>query len=158
MRRSFIFAVLCSLPVYPAQARQIPEEDAIDSVKGRCELEIDGTDMTDSCGDGLIRIRLHSKHRLVVIVPVKPEKSVVFSGGYIVRTSKDRAIMEVDAIAYGGSATPREAAKGKCVFDGDPFEANLMITCEAVSSKFLSLKLLFRATEATKVMPVPKPR
>ena len=150
---------LFSLLAHPVQARQIPEEDAIDDVKGQCELEIRDTDMTDYCGDHLIRMRLHSKHRLAVIVPVKPEKSVVFSGGYIVRTSKDKAIMEVDAIAYGGGATPpREAAKGKCVFDGDPFEANHVTTCEAVSSKFLSLKLLFRATEATKVMPLAKPQ
>ena len=155
MKWSCIFAILCVLLVYPVQARQIPEEDAIDAVKGRCELDIGGTDMTDFCGDHLVRMRLHSKHRLAVIVPVKPEKSVAFSGGYIVRTSKDKAIMEIDAVTYGGSGTSlREAAKGKCVFDGDPFEANHATTCEAVSSTFLSFKLRFLATEATKVTPL----
>lgn len=157
MRQCIVFAALAASLLCPVQAQQVAKEDAIDAVKGHCELDIGGTDMTDFCGDHLIRMRLHTKDRLSVMVAVRPQRAAIFSGGYVVRTSKDKTIMEVDTLAYGGDAAPFESARGKCVFDGDPFGADHVTICEAVSVKLLSIRLLFRANEVTEITPLSEP-
>ena len=128
----------------PAVSAEPPAEDRMHFMRGRCQVEVNGEDLSRSCPNLLFRMILYSKQRLAVIAEKNGKDTadrdlmVGFSGGFVFRTSDHNLIMEVDRLYLGKGKDDFEPARGKCVIRGDPFAKDHYYECDAIGTRSLA--------------------